>query len=121
MKKIITTIGVLVFTLAIGVAYANTSTEEVMPSEMNSYNYAYATNGISFLDTGSDCSIAEGAGAGGLASDAPGLELKNGITNFDLGMYNFSAKSSCEESVLSTGPTRDNGITTFDTAPIEAN
>ena len=36
MKKIITTIGALVFTLAIGVAYANTSTEEVMPSEMNS-------------------------------------------------------------------------------------
>ncbi len=119
MKKIITTIGALVFTLAIGVAYANTSTEEVMPSEMNSYNYA--TNGISFLDTGSGCSIAEGAGAGGLASDTPGLELKNGITNFDPGMYNFSVKSSCEESVLSTGPTRDNGITTFDTAPIDAN
>jgi len=119
MKKITTMIGLLVFVLAIGVAYAIPATEQVMPSDMSSFNYA--TNGISLLDNGAGCSNAEGAGAGGLASDTPGLELRNGITGFNLDMSNFAARSSCAESELSSGPTRDNGITTFDTAPIDAN
>jgi hypothetical protein len=119
MKKIITMTGLLVFVLAIGVAYATPATEEVMANDMSSYNYA--TNGISLLDTGSGCSVAEGAGAGGLASDTSGLELNNGITGFNVDMSNFATRSSCVESELSSGPTRDNGVTIFDTAPIDAN
>jgi len=109
------TIGVLAFALAVGTAYAY-PIEEVMPADMSNYNYTF--NGISVLDMGPGCSMAEGAGAGGLAYDTPGLDLKNGITGFSI---LFEAKSSCEESVLSSGPTRDNGVTIFDTAPIEAN
>ncbi|HYA86825.1 MAG TPA: hypothetical protein VEI57_07175 [Nitrospirota bacterium] len=82
-----------------------------MPSEMRSY--AYATNGISSLDIGQGCSLAEGDGAGGLASDTPGLELQNGITCFNVDRSSFAARNSWGESELSSGPTRDNGVTIF--------
>lgn len=118
MKRTIITISVLVFVLTVGAAYAYPM-EEVIPGEMSNDNYAF--NGIAVLDAGSWCSIAEGAAAGGLASETPGLELGNGVTGFDADMFSFEARSSCAESELSAGPTRDNGVTIFDTAPIEAN
>ena len=92
MKKIIITIGVLVFALTVGAAYAY-PIEEVMPGEMSNDNYAF--NGISVLDAGPGCSIAEGAAAGGLASETPGLELGNDVKGFDAGMLSFEARSSC--------------------------
>jgi len=119
MKKIIATLGALVFALAIGSAFADPSTEQVMPSDMSSYSFA--TNGITLLDTGPGCSIAEGAAAGGLAYDTPGLILQNGVTGFSEEMSSVVARNGCAETELSSGPSRDNGVTIFDTSPIAAN
>ncbi len=107
------------FVLAIGVSYANAATEEVMPSDMSSYNYA--TNGISLSDTGPGCSISDGASAGGLTTDTTGLKLNNGLTGFNVDMSRFAARNSCEESDVLTGPTRDDGVTIVDTAPVDEN
>jgi hypothetical protein len=116
MKKILITIGVLAIALTLGVAFA---AEKSMPMEHEMISAA-TNNGITYFDTGPGCAIAVGAGAGGLAP-GPGLELRNGITSFDLGLVPLVAKGSCVESTVSAGPTRDNGVTIFDTAPVEAN
>lgn len=101
MKKIFTAMAILVFALTVGAAYA-AEEATLMPGEISNYDYTFngTSNGISVLDTGPDCSIAEGAG--GLASESPGLELQNGVTSFDEGMSRFETRSSCEESVLSS-------------------
>jgi hypothetical protein len=132
MKKILLYAITMVFVVTLGVAYANTGSQEL-------YNGATDFSGRTY-DTLSDIGPAapalalvasvEGSNAGGLRSAEPSMELNNGITDFsgrtydslsDIGMAapGASRGASVESShaggprTAASGQEFSNGITDF--------
>ncbi len=111
MKKSIVLSAIIVFVLAVGAAFAESSAATNKDTSGRLYN------GITFFDTGKEpiCTAPQESGAGGPAIQEMDKEVSNGITVFEARPAGSGAKGACAGGTAAKEQDKKpyNGITVF--------